>query len=86
MDADDWVRRQAKAKDEIYDLINKGGTDNLLRAIDVAWREYTNFTRPTMMTSGPKTVRAWDALEGFAKRMLVDAACALASERSKTGA
>ena len=33
MDADEWIRRQAKAKDEVYDLINKGGADNLLRAV-----------------------------------------------------
>lgn len=83
MDAEDWVRRQARAKDEIYDLINRGGTDNLLRAIDLAWLEYTNFTRPAMMATGRKAERAWQALSDFAKRMLVDAACALAYERSK---
>ena len=83
MDADDWVRRQARAKDEVYDLINKGGAENLLRAIDVSWREYTHFTGPVMMSSGRKAERAWHALSEFAKRMVVDAACALAYERSK---
>lgn len=83
MDADEWIRRQAKAKDEVYDLINKGGTENLMRAIDVAWREYTNFTGPVTLTTGRKTARAWHGLSDFAKRMVVDAACALAYERSK---
>lgn len=83
MDAQEWIRRQAKAKDEVYDLINKGGQENLLRAVDVAWREYINFTAPTMMTAGRKTQRAWQSLESFAKRMVVDAACALAYERSQ---
>ena len=84
MDADNWIRRQARAKDEVYDLINKGGTENLLRAIDVAWVEYTNFTRPTMMAAGRKAERTWQGLSDFAKRMVVDAACALAYERSKS--
>jgi len=83
MDAQEWIRRQAVAKDEVYDLINKGGTDNLLRAVDVAWREYTNYTQPTMMSAGRKAERIWDSLANFAKRMVVDAACALAFERSK---
>ncbi len=83
MNADEWMRRQAKAKDEVYDLINRGGTDNLLRAIDVAWLEYTNFTGPVMMSSGRKAARTWSALENFARRMVIDAACALAFERSK---
>jgi hypothetical protein len=83
MEADEWIRRQAKAKDEVYDLINKGGTDNLLRAVDVAWLEYTNFTQPLMMTAGRKAMRSWDGLAAFAKRMVIDAACALAYERSK---
>lgn len=83
MDVDEWIRRQARAKDEVYDLINKGGIDNLLVAVDTAWREYTNFTQPTQMTAGRRTQRAWDGLSSFAKRMVVDAACALAYERSK---
>ena len=86
MEADEWIRRQARAKDEVYDLINKGGTDNLLRAIDVAWLEYTNFTGPVMMSTGRKAARTWQGLSDFAKRMVVDAACALAYERSKTEA
>ncbi len=83
MEADEWIRRQARAKDEVYDLINKGGIDNLLVAVDTAWREYTNFTQPTMMTAGRRAQRTWDSLSNFAKRMVVDAACALAYERSK---
>lgn len=83
MESDEWIRRQGRAKDEIYDLINKGGIDNLLRAIDLAWLEYTNFTGPVMMSSGRKAQRTWQALSDFAKRMVVDAACALAYERSK---
>ena len=83
MDANEWIRRQAKAKDEVYDLINKGGIDNLLRAVDVAWKEYCNFTGPTVMTAGRKTERVWRSLTEFAKRMVIDAACALAYERSK---
>lgn len=85
MHADEWMRRQAKAKDEVYALINKGGTDNLLRAIDIAWLEYTNYTGATMMPAGRKAERAWSALADFAKRMVVDAACALAYSRSQTG-
>lgn len=83
MEADEWIRRQAKAKDDVYDLINKGGTDNLLRAIDIAWLEYTNFTGPIVMTAGRKSQRTYDSLANFAKRMVVDSACALAYERSK---
>ncbi len=86
MDAQEWIRRQASAKDEVYDLINKGGHDNLLLAIDVAWREYTNFTQPIMLTAGRKTERSWQSLSDFAKRMVVDAACALAYERSQQAA
>ena len=83
MTSDEWIRRQAKAKDEVYDLINKGGADNLLRAVDVAWREYTNFTGPVMLTAGRKAERSWQSLADFAKRMVVDAACALAYERAR---
>lgn len=82
MDANDWIRRQAQAKDRVYDLINKGGVDNLLLAVDAAWLEYTNFTRPTQMTAGKKTERTWDSLRDFARQMVVDSACALAYERS----
>lgn len=84
MDSEEWIRRQARAKDEVYDLINKGGVDNLLRAIDVAWREYTNFTRPVMMSAGRKAERTWQGLSDIARRMVVDSACALAYERSQT--
>lgn len=83
MNADEWIRRQAKAKEEVYNLINQGGTENLLKAIDIAWREYTNYTGPVAMTAGRKTERVWRSLSDFAKRMVVDAACALAYERSK---
>lgn len=83
MEADEWIRRQAKAKDEVYDLINKGGTENLLRAVDVAWLEFTNYTGPTIMTSGRKAERIYRSLNDFAKRMVIDAACALAYERSQ---
>lgn len=83
MDAKEWIQRQAKAKDEVYALISKGGIDNLLCAVDVAWKEYCNFQGPTMMTTGRKTARVWQSLSNFANRMVVDAACALAFERSK---
>lgn len=83
MEADVWIRRQAAAKNEVYDLINSGGIDNLLRAVDVAWREYCNFTGPTIMSGGRKAQQTWQGLSDFARRMVVDAACALAYERSK---
>lgn len=79
MTIDDCIKRQQAAKDEVYDLINRGGTDNLLRAIDVAWREYMNFIGPVMMPTG----RKFERLRKFASRMVIDAACALAYERSK---
>lgn len=84
MEAEEWSRRQARAKDEIYDLINKGGTDNLLKAIDLSWVEYCHFTGPVMMSGGRKAERLYTGLSEFAKRMVIDSACALAYERSKS--
>ena len=83
MDAEEWKRRQARAKDEVYDLINKGGIQNCLLAVDVAWRNYTPYVGPVTMPAGRKAEREWQGMSDFAKRMVVDAACALAYERSK---